>query len=87
MSEAPLNLDELAARLLSAAETEIFSINQIEFVAATPGAAEGCRQMVGEVRRQARALGLAYRIALKLKERPDLALGLDIAALEQGGAA
>lgn len=84
MSEVPIELDELAARLLSAAEAEIFSINAVEFVASSPGAAEGCRQMVGEIRRQARALGLAHRIALKLKDRPDLMLGLGLAALDEG---
>jgi hypothetical protein len=83
MSKAPISFDELAARLKTAADGELFAINQLELQgsrASLTGAdhPEIYRLTVTEARRQAAALGLAHQIARTLAQRPDLALGLGI---------
>ncbi len=76
----PLDMafDEIAARLKTAAQVEIGSINHLEFFAAKGDSADILKLTVSEVRRQAQALGLAHQIALALARRPELALGLGL---------
>lgn len=83
MSEAPISFDELAARLKTAADGELFAINQLELQGARASVTgedrpEIYRLTVDEARRQAAALGLAHQIARALAQRPELALGLGV---------
>jgi hypothetical protein len=82
MSSAAISFDELAARLKTAADGELFAINQLELQGARASlvAPEMYRLTVSEARRQAEALGLAHQIARQLASRPELALGLGFAA-------
>lgn len=83
------SFDEMAARLKTAADTELFAINQLELQAARASvhAPDLYRLTVGEARRQAEALGLAHRIMLQLAARPELSLGLDLDGLAAAGGA
>jgi hypothetical protein len=78
-----LPLDEIAARLKTAADGELQSINLLELQASRasvlwPDSPALYELTVGETRRQALALGLARRIALALAARPDVAIGLGL---------
>lgn len=84
MTARPISFDELAARLKTAADVELYAINQLELQASRAAAREPTNPAiydltVGEARRQAEALGLAHQIARALASRPDLALGLGLA--------
>lgn len=74
----PLTFDELAARLKTAADTELLAINQLELQASRASlTAPGIyRLTVTEARRQAEALGLASLIMRQLAAQPELSLGL-----------
>lgn len=65
--------EEIAARLKTAADAEIGSINYLERLAATANDAPNTARSPAEVRRQAEALGEAHRVMLVLSRRPDLA--------------
>lgn len=65
--------EEVAARLKTAADMEIGTINYLERLAATAKDAPNTAHLPAEVRRQAEALGEAHRIMLVLSRRPDLA--------------
>lgn len=82
MSSAAISFDELAARLKTAADGELFAINQLELQGARGSlvAPELYRLTVTEARRQAEALGLAHQIARHLASNPELALRLDLPA-------
>ncbi|MFC5421973.1 hypothetical protein ACFPOB_20635 [Bosea eneae] len=87
MTGRPISFDELAARMKTAADVELFAINQLELQASRASTREPANPAiyqltVDEARRQAAALGLAHQIARALARRPDLALGLglDLAA-------
>lgn len=74
MSGGPISFDELAARLKTAAQAELFSINQLELLAAKPESATLRQLTVDEARRQAEALGRAHEIACAIARSPFLAL-------------
>lgn len=82
MTDAAISFDELAARLKTAADGELFAINQLELQGARGSlvAPELYRLTVTEARRQAEALGLAHQIARQLASKPELALGLGLSA-------
>lgn len=73
MTPRPMSYDEMAARLKTAAQGEMFSINQLELLAARSGSADLHSLTVAEVRRQAEALGRAHEIAMALARHPALA--------------
>lgn len=65
--------EEVAARLKTAADMEIGTINYLERFAAKEDGAPALSLIPGEIRRQAEALGEAHRIMVVLTKRPDLA--------------
>ena len=84
----PMTLDELVKRLGNAAQTEMFAINIMECASARLGRDGIETDIVAQTRRQGEALGLAHKIAVKLKANPDLAIGLglqDVIALDGAG--
>jgi hypothetical protein len=82
MTDSAISFDELAARLKTAADGELFAINQLELQGARGSlvAPELYRLTVTEARRQAEALGLAHHIARQLASKPEMALGLGFTA-------
>jgi hypothetical protein len=83
MTGRPISFDELAARLKTAADVELYAINQLELQASRASVREPANPAiyqltVNEARRQAEALGLAHQIARALASRPELALGLGL---------
>ncbi|CAD5274801.1 conserved hypothetical protein [Bosea sp. 62] len=71
----PLSFDEVAARLLAAANTELVAINQLELQAARASTQsadrpEIYRLSVGEARRQAEALAYASHVFKHLAACP-----------------
>lgn len=81
----PFSFDEVAARLLAAANTELVAINQLELHASRASTAptdspEIYRLSVGEARRQAEALAFASQVMKHLAACP----GFTIAMLPQG---
>ena len=72
---APFSFDEVAARLLTAANSELVAINQLELQAArasteTADRPEIYRLSVGEARRQAEALAFASQVFKHLAACP-----------------
>ncbi len=72
---------EVAARLKTAADMEIGSINYLERLAATAEDAPNMARSPAEVRRQAEALGEAHRVMVVLSKWPDLAARIRRAGL------
>ena len=65
--------EEVAARLKTAADVEIGSINYLERFGAKADELTDMARLPSEIRRQAEALGEAHRIMVVLTKRPDLA--------------
>lgn len=68
-----MRLEEIAACLKSAADAELFAINELEAFAARQSESPAIAQTVLHVRRQADALGRAHRILLVLAAHPGFA--------------
>lgn len=78
----PLSFDEVAARLLAAANTELVSLNQLELEAARASTAtadrpEIYRLSVGETRRQAEALAFASQVMKHLAACPGFTFAMN----------
>ncbi|MBN9459033.1 MAG: hypothetical protein J0I54_20565 [Bosea sp.] len=74
----PMPLDELIRRLGNAAQTEMFAINIMECASARLGRDGIDTDVVAQTRRQGEALGLAHKIAVKLRSNPELVIGLGL---------
>lgn len=75
-----MKLDEIAARLRTAALGETMALNQLEYLVAQSASEDPTlrRLTIGETLRQAEALAKASEIALALARRPDLVAGLGL---------